>query len=357
MKSIKIILAVFVAVVCALIFLFLREGLPKSTSSNNLFQIWTATSTRNIPTPTPASLDWTLIASGDINFSRTVDARIEKFGGSWPLNELASTIKGADYSIVNLESPFYSKGSPTLSGSLILRGNPKGIDSLVNAGIDLVSLANNHATDMGEAGIIETKQLLDQNKVGYLGAGQTEEEAYLPKQMTIKNLKVGFVAFSYGTNLDKKGVEVALNDKEKAVSIITGLKKENDLVIAICHCGGEYQPKPNASQKEFAHTLVDAGANVYIGHHPHIPQPIEVYNNALIAYSLGNLVFDQEPIENRDRSALLKINFFGKTIKSYELIPYQIYNKGQPKLVTNQNTKKQIWQLFGITSETGIVNF
>src|SRR5690606_12711614 len=123
-------------------------------------------------TPTPDPEPITLLFGGDIMLGRHVEVNMKRYGASWPLAKLADTMARADYTVANLESPFLTSGASTQSGSLVLRGYPEGIVNLTDAGIDLVSLANNHITDMGVEGLRETKSILDTAKIGYVGAGE-----------------------------------------------------------------------------------------------------------------------------------------------------------------------------------------
>lgn len=119
-------------------------------------------------------------------------------------------------------------------------------------------------------------------------------------------------------------------------TLIVEKVKENiskvDVLIVSLHWGAEYQKEPNAQQKKLAHEIIDAGAKIIIGHHPHVTQPVESYRSGLIFYSLGNFVFDQPWSEATKQGQITKIIFEGKDVKSYELTPIYIRDFCQPQL-------------------------
>lgn len=299
------------------------------------------------PTATPQPITQ-LIFGGDIMLGRTVDSRIEQFGGNWPLEKLASILSASDITVANLESPFRSDAPRTQINSLVLRGNPKGILSLIEAGIDVVSLANNHITDMGSSGLAETKQLLSDNQIAFTGAGTDKLEAAQPAIITRNGLRFGFLSYTYGVNVDSTGVFYNQTNIEQLRQDIANLKPKADIITLLAHFGSEYHVKENNEQEAFAHAAIDAGATLVVGAHPHIAQPIERYKDGLILYSLGNLVFDQLPGEGRDISALASLRFEGTTLKNIELLPYKIYNYGQPALVTDAKTRQEILSRFNL---------
>ncbi|MCC2631505.1 MAG: Capsule synthesis protein CapA [Patescibacteria group bacterium] len=302
------------------------------------------------PTPVPDT-SLTLTFGGDVMLGRFVEKNMKSRGASWPMAQVAETLKKSDLAIVNLESPFLEDAVSTESGSLVLRGYPAGIVNLTNSGIDLVSLANNHITDMGVKGVEETKALLDSSGIAYTGAGLTEADAAKPSIIERQGVKFGFLSYSYGVNIERAGIFYNKAEKGLIQSDVARLKPTVDVVVVLCHCGNEYETKANAAQKEWAHAAIDAGASLYVGAHPHIPQPVEKYENGLIFYSLGNLVFDQQEIGNRNRSALASVTFTGNRLSGYSLLPYQIYEYGQPRFLTDPSAKKAVWSLFG--SEDG----
>ncbi len=300
------------------------------------------------PTPPVSTKSATLLFGGDVMLGRTVEQRMDARGATWPFSSIASTMKASDYTVVNLESPFKEDHATTPINSLVLRGDPKGIAGLTLAGIDLVSLANNHITDMGKVGLAETETILGDAKISHTGAGSSKAAAEVPVIADIKGLKVGFISAAYGVNFGSPGVYYNTATAAWVTEQVAALRQKTDAVVFLCHCGTEYAAGANAMQKEVSHAAIDAGASLVIGHHPHVPQPVEAYKNGLIIYSLGNLVFDQLQSGNRNVSALAEVKLTGANVVSLKLVPYQIFEYGQPRLTTDTAAKDAVWKLFNL---------
>lgn len=301
------------------------------------------------PTPKPSPLATVaLLFGGDIMLGRTVESRMHTYGDTWPLDSLASTLVSSDITAANLESPLRTDAPQTQSGSLVLRGYPPGLKGLTKAGIDLVTLANNHIPDMGLTGLKETEQRLDDANIAHVGAGESAAAAEKPVILERRGMKIGFLAYTYGVNFDSKGVYYNTATAPQVSAEVKALVPQVDAVVVFCHCGVEYHPLPNQMQQDVAHAAIDAGASLFIGAHPHVPEPFEQYKNGLIIYSLGNLVFDQDPGNNRDHSALAQVVLTGNKPTSLKLIPYHIFDRGQPRLITDTTEKQQVWNLFSL---------
>jgi poly-gamma-glutamate capsule biosynthesis protein CapA/YwtB (metallophosphatase superfamily) len=318
------------------------EKVVKPVVSTSPSPVTAATSTPT-PSPTPSATpkatstgSITMLFGGDVMLGRTVETRIKANGNTWPFDSITSTLTNADITAVNLESPLRTDAASTLPSSLVLRGYPPGLAGVSKAGIDLVTLANNHIPDMGLVGLQETQKLLDAANIKHLGAGETSALAATPVVMERRGIKIGFLAYTYGVNFDSPGVHYNVADSAHVTNA----------VVVFCHCGIEYKALPNQMQQDVAHAAVDAGASLFIGAHPHVPEPFEVYKSGLILYSLGNLVFDQAPGENRDHSALVQVTLQGNKPTALKLIPYHIYDYGQPRLITDQKEKETVWGLF-----------
>lgn len=192
---------------------------------------------------------------------------------------------GATMYIANLEGPFASERVST-SKSIAFRFDPKYASQLKGYGFSAFNLANNHAYDMGAKNVAFTREVLAKNQLGYFGDEYNEGSEYVYIAGTDQNLPFN-IAF------------VGLNDTEGGVNMtkvqrsIDEAKQKSKFVIVNIHWGEEYQRKSNAKQQKIAHQLIDWGADIIIGHHPHVIQEVEVYNNHYIFYSLGNFIFDQ----------------------------------------------------------------
>lgn len=255
---------------------------------------------KGTPAPKPEkSIE--LIFVGDIMLDRGVEYMIGKYGQddfSFPFLEISSELAKADLVVGNLESQISDKGQN--QGSLYsFRANPKAIEGLKTANIGIVSLANNHAFDYGRQALKDSLERLVGANISPIGAGN-EYQAYAPTIKTIGKTKIAFFAYtdqlpaSLKAGQDAIGVAVINQDSlEKIKQDIVLAKELADIIVISLHWGVEYSAEPNSSQIALAKELADAGVDLVIGHHPHVVQRYEKYNDSYIFYSLGNFVFDQ----------------------------------------------------------------
>ena len=270
-----------------------------------------------------------LIFVGDIMLDRGVRAKIEKVGNNdfrFPFLKIANILNEADIVAGNLEGSLSDKGKEV--GNLYSFRMPlQSLGGLTFAGFDVLFLANNHLGDWGEKALEDT--VLNLRNVGILpvGAGVDLEKAYVPKIAEIKGVKIAFLAFS-----DFFVPGVALAKEEKIKSAVNEAKALADLVVVVFHFGDEYSKEPNKRQKLLAQLAIGAGADLVIGFHPHVVQPLEVYHGKYIAYSLGNFVFDQNFSKETMIGGLLKVFLKGKDIISAALYEVRLNNNFQPEL-------------------------
>lgn len=252
---------------------------------------------------------------GDIMLSRGVGAKIKKQGDyRWPFLKITETLNQADLLFGNLEGPLSDKGKDT-GKKYSFRAEPRTIEGLQYAGFDILSIANNHIFDWGQEAKDDTVLRLKQANI--LPAGFAEKPI-----IKINNTKIGFLAYTFGYNLEKAKQEIQELDV--------------DIKIISMHIGKEYKKQSNLEQQAFAHAAIDAGADLVIGHHPHVTQEIEEYKNKFIFYSLGNFVFDQQFSEQVKSGWIAKIIIKNSKIISQEIIDLKINKNFQPEL------KKQI---------------
>jgi len=279
----------------------------------------------------------TIILVGDIMLDRGVEYMMEKHNDwRFPFLKIANDFKKADILFGNLEGPVSDKG--TKVGSIYsFRANPKAIQGLTYAGFDVLSLANNHIFDYGREAMEDTFSNLREADIDYVGAGSTEKQAHSPIIKEIRGTKIAFLAY---TNLGSESWEakgeksgIAWLREEKFKEDIAQAKSQADLVIVSFHFGEEYQIKPNLTQKYYSQLAIDSGADLIVGHHPHVVQPIEQYKQGWIAYSLGNFVFDQNFSEETMQGQILEVSIEDSKIK--EVIPKEIKinNFFQPEII------------------------
>lgn len=286
--------------------------------------------------PTPKKL--TLGFVGDIMLDRGVRKNVEKRGGGnyiFPFEKIKNYLKNFDILFGNLEGPISDKG--TLSGTIYsFRVEPRSARSLKEAGFDILSVANNHMGDWGRIAMKDTFQNLENAGVMYSGGGNNLEEAYEVKTILVGDTKIAYLSFSeFGKGYLEAGedfVGIAIISDEKLKVGIEKAKAENDIVIVSFHFGDEYKTESNNYQKNFAHKAIDYGADLVVGHHPHVAQPIEKYKDRYIAYSLGNFVFDQHFSEETMEGLLLKATVEDKKITDVSSDKIVINKYYQPEL-------------------------
>ncbi|HEX8910145.1 MAG TPA: CapA family protein, partial [Anaeromyxobacteraceae bacterium] len=225
-------------------------------------------------------------------------------GYGWLWAPIADLLSAADLTFANLETPIAPRAGQG-SRSFVFNAPPAAALALKHAGVDLVSVANNHMFDQGRPGFEETLRELDDVGLAYVGAGEAGREAG-PRTVELNGIRVAFLGYAYGFNQAGNAcpprpapcLKASLLDPERAVAAVAAAAREADAVVVSVHWGVEYAEQPRQTEVELAHRLVDAGALVVLGHHPHVLQPIELYRRgdgrtALIAYSLGNFVSNQ----------------------------------------------------------------
>lgn len=238
--------------------------------------------------------------TGDIIFGREVGTYIDMNGGASALAHVSDILAAADITIANLEAPLTNNTSrPLPEKDVYLYGRPEGVESLIQSDITFVSLANNHSMDYSGVGLKDTIDTLDGAKILHAGAGMNEEEADKIAEVERAGKRVAFISWTdvipknFTAYKDSPGVASARLNMNAACNTVKKAKEDYDIVIIAMHWGIEYEDYTTPSmQNDPAHELVDAGADVIIGNHPHVIQGIEFYKGSLISYSQGDFVFD-----------------------------------------------------------------
>ncbi|MBS1784407.1 MAG: CapA family protein [Acidobacteria bacterium] len=287
-----------------------------------------------IAPPAPAP-ELTLVATGDIMMHADVKQAAAEHGFDSLWSDLVPVWKGADLAFANLETPVApTTGRP---GRPYQFNAPEGLPkALKDAGLQVLSTANNHAFDQGPKGVVETLQRLHDAGLVTIGTGTTKPEAEQTVFLDRKGLKLAFLGFTdiFNNDLDGKPSRpwVRKLDLEAACSAVAEARKQADAVIVSIHWGIEDHHEPTDRQQEAAVRLVAAGADVILGHHPHVLQPVAwVYSGGrkgLVAYSLGNFVSNQNrvyrpldpPVMGDERDGLLLRVTLKKTPVGVELV-------------------------------------
>jgi poly-gamma-glutamate capsule biosynthesis protein CapA/YwtB (metallophosphatase superfamily) len=313
---------------------------------------------------------WTIAAGGDIFFDRGVENTTLKkgYGVNYPFqggtavvtghcacspsqqipNELVPTVKrtghsgavrdlvqGADLTLANLENPIPDDPTWHLSGT-VFGGPPKLLGMLNYAGIDWVSLANNHMYDYGATGIEQTRSNLKAAGIPFGGAGSDLAEAGQISYLTADGRKVAIVACQAIVDWINAGTSSAGTNPCKAkvtVPLIQEARQKADVVIVFAHWGHEFFRQPYDKQPPLAQKWIEAGADIVMGSHPHLYGGLQDIEGKPVIYSMGNFIFDQYWSTATMESALTEITFQGDHVVQIRLHPFVILDQAQPNLL------------------------
>jgi len=248
---------------------------------------------------------------GDILLAASVEKLMRREGFDYPYAMALPYLQEPDLTIGNLENPITTRGTPAENKKYVFKGSPELLPSLREAGIDFVSLANNHTLDQGVEGLLDTIDHLNETNLKHAGAGRNDEEAFKPAVFDVKGMSIAVFSLSrvvpeVSWKADKNHPGVAETyDSRRAVEAIERARESHDLIIVYAHWGEELSRKPREIEKQLARAYIDAGADLVVGSHPHVLQGFEHYNGRWIAYSLGNFIFNVTKNEDtRDTGVL-----------------------------------------------------
>ena len=322
-----------IALVISLLIIVLFPIKNKDNDNNNV-------EPANINAPATEATPYTKIYFvGDIMLTRGVQSSVLKnFNGNFSeLFKNASQLKEADILFGNLEGPVSTVGN-NVGSKYSFRMNPEVLPVIKDFGFKVLSFANNHVGDWNVQAFNDTLLRLKENDLAFTGAGSTREEAEKPVIINKNGVNFGFLGFSdvgpkwMEAGENKSGILLA--DDPNFSSIIAKAKESVDVLIVSIHFGEEYEKIHNKRQEKIAYLAIDYGADIVIGHHPHVIEDIEYYKDKPIFYSLGNFIFDQYFSKETMRGMVVMAIFEGKEIKEIK------------HLISVQNKKYQITGLF-----------
>ena len=258
-------------------------------------------------------------------------------------SHVREVLSSADFAFGNLEAPLCRETENSgLLQSRQLRGDPDGARLLANAGFNVVSLANNHFGDHGEAAMRETILVLAANRIH--AAGATLKPA--PLVLRKGDLRIGFLAFDLSGMRDP-AEEAALLESVRRT------RKGVDIVIVSVHWGDEFIDLPSLAQVALGHAMVDHGADLIIGHHPHVLQGTEEYRGGLIAYSLGNFVFDMHHRRSK-QTAVLRAELAPDRPVQWAVLPASINRQRQPVLLRGRKRRRAERRIAALSARIGV---
>lgn len=287
----------------------------------------------------------TIAFAGDMIMEGSIEEAMNKHGANYPFLQVQDELQKVDYAIVNLETAVTKRGT-VYSKEYNFRTGPESLQGLIQAGFNMVSLANNHTNDYGEEGLLDTIDYLDEVGLDYVGAGKNSDQAYAAKFIEIKDKQIAILGFSrvlpnvsWYAGESKPGIASGYQ-LERMVQIISEVKADADYVFVYMHWGVERNQTPEPYQKNDARAMIDAGADGIFGSHAHVIQGLDFYNGKPIAYSLGNFLFPDYVHGLTAESSLLTVEIAGDEIRM-KYTPYEIIGN-QVATLTAEDQHKRI---------------
>lgn len=295
----------------------------------------------------------TMLFAGDVllddNYSPMVALR--QRGGdirSCFSDEIWEEMNEADIFMVNNEFTYTDRGEPTPEKSFTFRAKPENVKYLREMGVDLVSLANNHAYDYGEISLLDSLDVLERAQIHTIGAGRNIEEASAPVVYELGNYEVAVIAATQIERLytpDTKGATdtqagvFRCLEPEKLYEAVRVAKEKHRYVIVYIHWGTENVLEPDYLQLEQAKGLAEAGADLIVGNHSHCLQPVDIVDGVPVIYSLANFWFNSKEVQ----TCMLKVTFGEEDMESIQFIP--ALQKGNYTSMPEESQKQEILEL------------
>ncbi|AJE04726.1 CapA family protein [Geobacter pickeringii] len=266
---------------------------------------------------------------GDIMLAGSATSTLARTGYDYPFARTAPELRRGDIAMGNLEAPFTTRGSEFRDKTYRFRVDPAAAAALKRAGFSVLTLANNHMMDYGDAGLRDTLATLSRCGIAHTGAGESLTEARQETVVAVRGQRVAFLAYSltypaeFYAGADRPGTAPGYAPHVR--EDIRRARARADYVVVSFHWGAERAEFPKQYQMETGRAAIDAGADAVIGHHPHVLQGIEFYRGKPILYSLGNFAFgSRSTAADRSVMARLTLSDAGCTV---ELIPLNVLHR------------------------------
>ena len=296
--------------------------------------------------PVPAITTVTVV--GDIMLGRRVgDLAAQAGDPAYPLRHLRRRLARSDLTVGNLESTLSRAGAPTQGGDSFA-ADPRAAGALVEAGFDVLGLANNHLGDFGSTALVETVARLRRAGLATFGAGAAPRRAWRPAVVTRNGVRFGFLGFNaigetpevapgrpgvVSVSMPPRTGPLDRSELDRFLGAVRRLDRTVDVVVVLPHWGTQYTNRPEPIQYAVARELVSAGADVVVGGHPHWVQGAELLDGRLVVHSLGNFVFDMDFMTQTQEGLALELVLWGDEVKAAEFVPYRIGADLSPRLV------------------------
>lgn len=282
----------------------------------------------------------TLTFAGDVHFEDRVAELLDDPATTF--GPVAAELADGDLTMVNLETPISTRGQAE-DKRYLFRAPDAAVPALTEAGVDVVSLANNHSMDYGREALFDTVRTAEAGGLGTVGVGQDADEAFTALHRTVQGVDVAILAFSQVDDLadewaateDRSGMAMAF-DTERVYAAVREARATSDLVVVLPHWGAENDACPTGRQQDLARGLVEAGADVIVGAHAHVLQGAGYLGGAYVAYGLGNFLWYSSGLHEpySARAGVLRLTVRDREVTRSEFVPTVTSDTGQPQPLT-----------------------
>lgn len=282
----------------------------------------------------------TLTFAGDVHFEDRVAELLGDPASTF--GPVAQELSDGDLTLVNLETPITTRGTAE-DKNYVFRAPGAAVPAMTAAGIDVVSLANNHTMDYGRVGLADTVATARRGGLGTVGVGHDVDAAFTPLRRTVQGVDVAILAFSQVDDLaqewaatsDRSGMAMAF-DTDRAYAAVRAARADSDLVVVLPHWGAEGDRCPTGRQRDFAAGLAEAGADVVVGAHSHVLQGAGRMGDTYVAYGLGNFLWYSEGLHEpfSARAGVLRLTVQGRDVVRSTFVPTVMTGTGQPEVLT-----------------------
>ncbi len=270
-----------------------------------------------------------LAAVGDILLGASAAPVLRERGFDHAFEATRELLSGADLAVGNLEAPLTASRDEFREKTFRFKVPPTAAGALQRAGFDVLTLANNHMGDFGPAGVLDTLATLDAQGISRCGAGADLAEARRPVILEVRGEKIAFLAYSktfpteFYAGTRRPGT--APGYPSHVTRDVAAARRQADYVVVSFHWGGERETVPKDYQRSLGRLAIDSGAQVVLGHHPHVAQGVERYGEGIIYYSLGNFAFGSYS-ENSKLGLIARVSLAEGRVASAEVLPVDVYN-------------------------------
>ncbi|MGW2145542.1 CapA family protein [Nonomuraea bangladeshensis] len=310
--------------------------------------------------PTPQRRPYTISFGGDVHFEGILRPRLAN--PRTALGPIANVLRQADLTMVNLETAITTAGTPAPGKQFTFRAPANAFTALKSAGVDVVSMANNHGMDYMESGLADSLAAIKRSKFPVVGIGKDAAEAYKPYRKTVNGNRVAIIGATqvldsefiqaWTATADKGGLASA-KDEAALLQAVRQARKNSDTVIVHLHWGTEMQKCPNEAQLSLAPKLVKAGADVIVGGHAHILLGSGYLGNAYVNYGMGNFVFYNSNPATTGRTGVLTLTINGRKVLKDRWTPATIQG-GVPVPMTGSAKTQALTDWKALRSCTGL---